>query len=103
MLDDSREEDPRRVGARYSAISALGAALAGQKKYAEGERLLIQGFEGISARADKIPSGGRINLVDAGNRVVELYEAWGKPEKAAEWRKRLQVGSATVEKGSTSH
>jgi len=23
------------------------------------------------------------------NQLVSLYEAWGKPEKAAQWRKKL--------------
>ena len=26
---------------------------------------------------------------DALNLLVELYDGWGKPEKAAEWRARL--------------
>jgi hypothetical protein len=28
-------------------------------------------------------------LVAARRRLVTLYDAWGKPEKAAEWTKRL--------------
>jgi hypothetical protein len=27
----------------------------------------------------------------AAGRLVQLYEAWGKPERAAEWRKRLDL------------
>ena len=33
-----------------------------------------------------IPPRSRSRLAEAGGRIVALYEAWGKPEKAAEWR-----------------
>ncbi|MCH7557751.1 MAG: hypothetical protein IIB56_09885 [Planctomycetes bacterium] len=29
------------------------------------------------------------------NNLVELYEAWGKPEKAAEWRAKLPPNQTT--------
>jgi hypothetical protein len=35
-------------------LSQLGAALAGQKKYAEAEQLLLQGYQGLKARESKI-------------------------------------------------
>jgi hypothetical protein len=28
-------------------------------------------------------------VAEAGERIVQLYEAWGRPEKAAEWRVKL--------------
>jgi len=31
----------------------------------------------------------RFRLTDCTERLVQLYEAWGKSEKAAEWRARL--------------
>ena len=79
---------------RFNAMSLSGAVLAGQKKYAEAEPLLIQGYEGLKARAAKIPAPGKSNLAEAAERIVRLYEAWGKPEKAAEWRKRLGMPDA---------
>jgi hypothetical protein len=27
----------------------------------------------------------------AGAQIVQLYENWGKPEKAAEWREKLRM------------
>ena len=39
--------------------SMLGGALLGQKKYAEAEPLLLAGYEGMKARADKIPPQGK--------------------------------------------
>jgi tetratricopeptide (TPR) repeat protein/serine/threonine protein kinase len=69
--------------------SLLGACLAGQQKYAEAEPLLLAGCEGLTAGQAAIPVVHRRHLIDALERVVQLYEAWGKPEKAAEWRQKL--------------
>jgi len=78
---------------RYSIQSLLGASLAGQEKYAEAERLLISGYEGMIQREAMISAPDRTNLRDAGDRMVQLYRDWGKPEKAAEWRLGLKAAS----------
>jgi hypothetical protein len=67
----------------------LGGSLLGQKKYAEGEALIVAGYEGMKAREAKVPPPGKPRFADAAERVVRLYEEWGKKEKAAEWRTRL--------------
>jgi eukaryotic-like serine/threonine-protein kinase len=75
---------------RYDALSLVGAALAGQKKYAESELLLIDGYEGLKEREERIPAVWREKRpAQAGARIVELYDAWGKPDKAARWRAKL--------------
>ena len=74
---------------RFNAESLLGDSLLGQKKYAEAEPLLLSGYQGMKAREAKIPAAGKVRLKVASARVVALYDAWGKPEKAAEWRTRL--------------
>jgi serine/threonine protein kinase/tetratricopeptide (TPR) repeat protein len=66
--------------------SLLGGCLAGQEQFAEAEPLVISGFEGMKSRAASIPQPDRPRLAEAAARVVRLYEAWGKPEKAEEWR-----------------
>jgi hypothetical protein len=65
--------------------------LLGQKKYAEAEPLLIQGYHGLKERESNLPKGSRTPLKDAGEPLVRLYEVWGKPEKAAEWRQKLEA------------
>jgi len=72
---------------QYRAESLLGASLAGQKKYQEAEPLLLEGYRQLQARKDHIPAPDRPNLDQARKRIVQLYQAWGKPEKAAEWAK----------------
>ncbi len=75
--------------AAFNTRSTLGASLLGQKKYAEAEPLLISGYEGLKAREAKVPASGKIRIREAVQRLVTLYESWGKPEKANEWRARL--------------
>jgi eukaryotic-like serine/threonine-protein kinase len=76
---------------RFRAESLLGASLAGQKKYAEAEPLLLEGYQGMLARKDRIAVPAWYHLDRAGGWVIELYQASGKPAKAAEWEKKLLV------------
>jgi tetratricopeptide (TPR) repeat protein len=75
---------------RCNAQSLLGGSLLGQKKYAEAESLLVQGYEGMKQREVTIPVTYRtVRLAEALERLVQLYEATGRPEQAAEWRAKL--------------
>jgi eukaryotic-like serine/threonine-protein kinase len=74
---------------RFQTMSQLGAALSWQKRYAEAEPLLVLGFDGMKQREAKIPAPRKKNLAAAAARIVPFYEAWDKPEKAAEWRAKL--------------
>ena len=73
----------------FNTRSLLGGSLLGQKKYAEAEPLIVSGYEGMKAREARIPPPGKPRFIEAAERVVRLYEAWGKKDKAAEWRARL--------------
>jgi tetratricopeptide (TPR) repeat protein len=74
----------------FVAQSALGDVLLAREKYAEAEPLLVRGYEGLKARQGQIsPLYARFRVAEAGERIVRLYEAWGRPEKAAEWREKL--------------
>jgi tetratricopeptide (TPR) repeat protein len=68
------------------ARNLLGGSLAGQGKYDEAERLLTDGYEKMAP-----PAGAARHRREALERVVRLYEAWGKLEKAAEWRGKLEA------------
>jgi hypothetical protein len=79
----------------FQAQSFLGATLLGRREYAEAEPLLVAGYEGLKARENEIPRFfARYRLAEAGARVVELYEAWGRPERAAAWRSKLKGAGA---------
>src|SRR5580658_732721 len=79
---------------RFRAESLLGASLAGQKKYAESEPLVLEGYSGMLARKDRIAVPDWYHLDRAGEWIVQLYQAWSKPAKVAEWKKKVQVSSA---------
>ena len=66
----------------FRAESLLGASLAGQKKYAEAEPLLIDGYRGMTERKDRIEGWNRYHLDRAREWLVQLYPAWGKPAPA---------------------
>jgi tetratricopeptide (TPR) repeat protein/tRNA A-37 threonylcarbamoyl transferase component Bud32 len=72
----------------FHAQTLVGECLTAQGKYPEAEPLLLAGHEGMLRRANEMRPGNN-SLTDAGQRVVHLYEAWGKPEKVAEWRAKL--------------
>jgi non-specific serine/threonine protein kinase/serine/threonine-protein kinase len=73
---------------RFRAESLLGASLAGQKQYTEAEPLLLEGYRGMLARKDRIAVPERYHLDRGREWIVQLYQAWDKPEKAAQWKKK---------------
>jgi hypothetical protein len=79
----------------------LGGSLLGQKKYAAAKPLLLSGYEGLKQRENGIPTAGKPRLKEALQRLVQLYEATGRPEQAAEWKQKL--GVFDTEKKSESH
>jgi hypothetical protein len=75
--------------ARYDTMSMLGGALLGQGKYAEAEPLIVPGYEGMKAREVRISAPDRSRFREAAERVVRLYEAWGRPDQATAWKTKL--------------
>jgi eukaryotic-like serine/threonine-protein kinase len=73
---------------RFLGQSLLGASLAGQKKYAEAEALLLAGFKGMDTRKDRIAVPDRYHLEQSREWIAELYRAWGRPEKADVWMRK---------------
>ena len=82
---DKKQPD---VWTTFSTRSMLGEALVGQKKYAEAEPLLLQGYEGMKQREKTIPPQGKVRLTESVERLVQLYDAWGKKDKSDEWSKK---------------
>jgi eukaryotic-like serine/threonine-protein kinase len=68
----------------FRAETLLGASLAGQKKYAEAEPLLLEGYQGMAARKERIRVAEWYHLDRAQEWIAKLYQAWGNPDKAAE-------------------
>jgi hypothetical protein len=65
--------------------SMLGAALLGQKQFAEAEDYLVKGYENLGSGDVDVRKNRFWLLSDAGNAIVRLYEEWGKPDRATKW------------------
>jgi serine/threonine protein kinase/Tfp pilus assembly protein PilF len=91
MCEKKRPDDWQR----FRAQCLLGGSLLGQKKYAEAEALLLEGYEGMKQREQKVSAQRRERDIPAAvEHLVKLYDAWAKPEKAARWRKELEARQA---------
>ena len=82
-IQESREPDTWQI---FSTRAMLGAALLGQKRFAEAEPLLRAGYEGMARRADKIMVHSRFRLTDALDRLIAFAEATNKPDDAKAWK-----------------
>ena len=85
---------------RFNIQSKLGEALAGQKKYAVAESLLLDGYQGMKEREDKMLPKGKDRLNKALKRLINLYDSWGKSAEATAWQKQLEALQA-AEKNAT--
>jgi hypothetical protein len=79
MLGDPAERGARRLAAlRRHELAERGTL--GQGCIIKAEPLVVAGYEGRKAREARISMPDRFRLSDAAGRVVQLYEAWRKPD-----------------------
>jgi tetratricopeptide (TPR) repeat protein len=74
----------------YNIESMLGVALTAQKKFEEAEQHLLRSYEQMGRLTPGVYRGFHAEVVP-GERVLALYEAWGKPEKVAEWKAKVDT------------
>ena len=82
----------------FHTESLLGAALLGQKKYADAEPLLRAGYAGLKSRAETLSPARKHYLRDALDRLIELAEATGKADRAKAWkeeRAKMEANAAS--------
>jgi serine/threonine protein kinase len=73
---------------RFSLMTVLGECLTGQHKYDEAEPLLLEGFDGLKRLESTMAGSARFaHLHAAAKRLVRLYQAWDKEDRADPWRK----------------
>ena len=83
-----REKHEPDAWATFDTKSLLGGALLGQRKYAEAEPFLRDGFLGLKQREAKILPIDKKRLAEAAERLADLYDATGRPDQA----KALRAG-----------
>jgi hypothetical protein len=65
-----------------SSESILGACLTAERRYPEAEALLLRAHAGLESSRGH----DHARTVETRQRLVALYEAWGRPARAAGWR-----------------
>ena len=71
-----------------------GRCLTALQQYDEAEAALLEAYLILSAIDPR-----KSLTINAGRALVELYEAWGKPAKAAQWRAKLPEVESANEQG----
>jgi serine/threonine protein kinase/Flp pilus assembly protein TadD len=70
-----------------STEAGLGSCLAALQRYDEAEPLLLAGHDKLKTAFGDSHARTRAAV----QNLAQLYEAWGKPDQAAEWRARLST------------
>ncbi|MBI5426384.1 MAG: serine/threonine protein kinase [Opitutae bacterium] len=69
-----------------AARAQLGTALARLGRFTEAEPLLLEGHRALAANLERIPALRRSIVQETREHLAELYTAWAKPDRAAEFK-----------------
>ena len=69
-----------------NANSLLGGCLSKLRKYSQAEKLVVEGYSIVKKQFGASHRRTQAAL----KRIIELYEAWEKPEKAAMYKAKLE-------------
>jgi serine/threonine protein kinase len=90
------EKQPGRDSVVYAdQLGELAVTLLERGEHAQAETALLDSHGILSRLAASGAKNVDRDLTEAVNRLVRLYEAWGKPDEAAKWRKALDAGSGS--------
>jgi tetratricopeptide (TPR) repeat protein len=78
------------------AESRLGGCLIALEQFNEAETLLLTSYQTLEDARGTPPT----HRVEARERIVKLYETWGKPDKAAAWRAKPPAKRKASDKGA---
>jgi hypothetical protein len=88
------EQSGARDWLRFRSLAALGESLAARRAFQESEPLLKAGALGLIDTTSMIPVRYHAVVAEAADWARALYDAWGKPEEAAQWQRRAAAGTA---------
>jgi tetratricopeptide (TPR) repeat protein/predicted Ser/Thr protein kinase len=77
--------------------SKLGGCLTLAGRYDEAEALLFHSHEILKDSPEDATPAQREIFEENLKRIVQLYDAWGRPEQAAEWRAKLPAAQPADE------
>jgi tetratricopeptide (TPR) repeat protein len=67
--------------------SLVARCLVDERRFAEAERMLLEAYPIVETKFGP----GHPRSTTVAGRLVALYEAWGKPDKVAEWRAKREA------------
>ena len=70
----------------FLTMSMLGGALLGQKKYADSEILLLQGYTGMKQREKSFRPQEQYLLPESLDRLIQFYTETNKPDEVKKWQ-----------------
>ena len=70
----------------FHAKNMLGAAKAGQKRFAEAEALLLEGYRGMHERRATMPPFHLPRIGESVERIITFYTAAGRTDEVARWQ-----------------
>jgi len=82
-------EGPRKPYVMAAFQGTYGDCLRDMQRYEQAELHLRRSYLGIEAALGPTHEQTR----KAQEALIELYQAWGKPDQVSEWRKKLQAAS----------
>lgn len=65
-----------------------------EKRFADAEKLLIDGYLATADPPTLVSADRKAAADQAGDWIIQLYRSWGKPDSAAEWTKKLGLSAA---------
>jgi tRNA A-37 threonylcarbamoyl transferase component Bud32 len=74
------------VASFYETQGLLGAALAGQRRFAAAEPLLLAAYWQLTMQENSLKGVSQRLLRTGLERIVDLYQSWGRHEEAEKWR-----------------
>jgi hypothetical protein len=95
LVDRQQKLGDDHVITNYSRAD-LAEVLVDLKKHSEAEELLQQAEKGLLTEA-RVPTPQRARVA---RLFVTLYEQWGKPHQASQWRAKLDELSKSAPTGN---
>jgi tetratricopeptide (TPR) repeat protein len=95
----ARERLPAGSPELAAEVAFPGKALMEVGEYADAQELLLIRYRGLTQAEARVPPRVDPRLPDAVDHLIQLYDAWGQPDKAAHWRKVREERAAARPKG----
>jgi hypothetical protein len=94
----AQEKGEPQAPSTFYTQSLLGASLLGQGQYAAAEAPLLAGYAGLDKGRRRLAAPLKVQLVQAAERVVKLYELTGNKSGADKWRHEVETArkNATI-------